>query len=257
MRKRLIKKFTKAKEGSFGYSLTELLVVIAIIAILVAIAIPSIFAISRALKFKRVNDYAKSIFMAAQQNLTDMRSDGELSRLRDADGAGVIPDSAIDPDLEAFKSEYVYTVKGRDAFNLMLPAGSVEAEAMSGQIVVEYNPFTGNVFAVFYSEEDDQNIAAEYADPTGSGLPRDKDARKDRMLGYYDGTGLNSSKLDWEETAATVKYVDGEEGIVQVWVPVPADFYGSLDKFAQALDILPTRICCILWIWDPTQPGGE
>ena len=64
MRKRLTEKFTRAKRGSLGYTLTEMLVVVGIIAALCAIAIPSIFAIRNALRFATANNYAKSIFLA-------------------------------------------------------------------------------------------------------------------------------------------------------------------------------------------------
>ncbi len=232
MRKRLIEKFTKAKEGSFGYTMTELLVVVAIIAIVAAIAIPSVIAISRALKFKRVNDHAKSIFLAAQQNLTEMRSDGGLKPLQEA-GGSVLTNIAGFP--EEFKTEYVYTTQGTTAFELILPVGSVDGTVRAEDIVIEYNPITGNVYAVFYCEDDDQNIMSAYAD---TGLPReDKSARKDMMLGYYDGSGLNSSQLELEKTQASVEFVNGEEGIVRVLVPVPDDFFSSVDKYAQALEI--------------------
>ena len=120
MRKRLIEKFTKAKEGSFGYTMTELLVVVAIIAIVAAIAIPSVIAISRALKFKRVNDHAKSIFLAAQQNLTEMRSDGGLKPLQSAEGAGMIPAAAT-----GFPDEFHHSL----AF-LNLQLGAVQTGAV-------------------------------------------------------------------------------------------------------------------------------
>lgn len=234
MRKRLIEKFTKSKEGTLGYTLTELLVVIAIIAILVAIAIPSIIAISRALKFKRVNDHAKSIFLAAQQNLTEMRSDGGLKPLQSAEGAGMIPAAATSFPGE-FRTEYVYTTTGTAAFELILPAGSVDGTVRAEQIIIEYNPITGNVYSVFYCEDDDQNIATAY---TASDLPReDKSARKDMMLGYYDGSGLNSSQIELEEIKASVEFINGEEGIVRVLVPVPDDFFGNLDEYAKAMTI--------------------
>ena len=232
MRKRLIEKFTKAKEGSFGYTMTELLVVVAIIAIVAAIAIPSVIAISRALKFKRVNDHAKSIFLAAQQNLTEMRSDGGLKPLQEA-GGSVLTNIAGFP--EEFKTEYVYTTQGTTAFELILPVGSVDGTVRSEQIIIEYNPITGNVYSVFYSEED-ESILGGYQSQTG--LPReDKSARKDMMLGYYDGSGLNSSQLELEEVRATVEFVNGEEGIVRVLVPVPDDFFGNLDEYAKAMTI--------------------
>lgn len=228
MRKRLIEKFTKAKEGSLGYTLTELLVVIGIIALVCAIAIPSVIAISKALRFKQANDYAKSIFMAAQQNLTEMRSDGGLGAVQDAGGF------AVAGNFPSTSTQYLATSTGAAAFELILPAGSIDAVVREAQIIIEYNPMTGNVFAVFYCD-DDSNL---YADYTAGTLPRDDvDARKARMLGYYDGTALDGSKLEMEQTRASVEFVNGEEGIVRVLVPVPDVFYASTTEFAKGLEI--------------------
>ena len=61
-----------------GFTLMETLGVVAIIVVALAIAIPSIIGIANSLKFKRMNEYAKTIFMAAQNNLIEMRSFGKL-----------------------------------------------------------------------------------------------------------------------------------------------------------------------------------
>ena len=258
MRKRLIEKFTKAKEGTLGYTMTELLVVIAIIAIVVAIAIPSVIAISRALKFKRLNDHAKSIFLAAQQNITDMRSDGGLKPLRSAVGAGVIPAYAEFPD--EFRAEYVYTTTGTEAFDRILPPGSVDGTVRSEQIIIEYNPITGNVYSVFYSEDIDV-LVADYANETDkTSLPRDKDERKAMMLGYYDGSGLNSSQLEIEESRAMVEFVNGEEGIVRVLVPVPDDYFSNVNEYAQALKIdltITGEYSMLHGVQGAAETGGE
>ncbi len=250
MRKRLIEKFTKSKEGSLGYTLTEVLVVVGIIAIVCAIAIPSIIALSKTLRFKQANDYAKSIFMAAQQNLTEMRSEGalrQLQRLRDSDNADEktqpIPAGTGFP--EEAQAEYVYTYSGEPAFDLVLPVGSIESTARSGNIIIEYNPITGNVFAVYYCEKGTvDELVQKYR---SAQLPRDAEgeevdkvavaARKDLMLGYYDGSDLLSSQIELEKTAASINFVNGEEGIVEVMVPMPATFYGDHSTFAKALKV--------------------
>ena len=243
MRKRLIEKFTKSKEGSFGYTMTELLVVVAIIAIVAAIAIPSVIAISRALKFKRVNDHAKSIFLAAQQNLTEMRSDGGLKPLQVTNVNSLpVQEGQSGFPAEHWSDEYVYTasdlptaVEQRNTYDIVLPVGSIEAQVRDAQVIIEYNPITGNVYSVFYSEED-ESILSAYQSKTG--LPRDdKVARKDMMLGYYDGSGLSSSELELEKTAAEVVFDNDEEGIVTVKVPIPSLYYDKHAEFREGLKV--------------------
>lgn len=244
MRKRLIRKFTKAKEGSLGYTLTELLVVIGIIAIVCAIAIPSIIAISRALKFKQRNDYAKSVFLAAQQNLTEMRSDGGLAPLQGTDqevNSPLIPKGHSGFPEEDWSDEYVYTASNlgitnaqRDTYDLVLPVGSIDGTLREQQVIIEYNPITGNVYAVFYSEEEDQDILALYQ--SGS-LPRDEAARKEIMLGYYNGSGLSSSEIELEKSVAEIEFTNGEEGIVTVKVPMPSLYFGKYNAFVEGLKV--------------------
>lgn len=242
MRKRLIEKFTKCKEGSLGYTLTELLVVIGIIAIVCAIAIPSVVTISKSLRFAQRNDYAKSIFMAAQANLTEMRADGGLAPLQRA-GLDSLPvqEELCGFPVEDWSPEYVYTSSETSqqlTYALVLPVGSVDSALRDKQVIIEYNPLTGNVYSVFYSEEKDQNILQDYRDGK---LPRngegDEKLRKDMMLGYYDGSGLSSAELEIERTEARITFENGEEGIVTVHIPMPDLYVGHHEEFMKGLEV--------------------
>ena len=50
------------KRSRGGFSLTELLTVVAILAVLMAVAIPAVIAISRNLKMRELDDTAREIF---------------------------------------------------------------------------------------------------------------------------------------------------------------------------------------------------
>ena len=217
----------------------ELMTVIGIIAILCAVAIPSYLTISRSLQFRQRNDYARSIFLAAQTALTERRSQGSLKPLQaDADGniptgSAVIPDTAGFPS-EGWSTEYLYTsstMADKTVFDMVLPAGSVDATLRDEQIIIEYNPYTGNVYSVFFSTEE---APLDYE----GGLPRDDAAaRKDMMLGYYCGDGLGKSTIELERSTAVIVYDNGEEALLTVRVPVPELYYSRLDKFARGLNV--------------------
>lgn len=244
MRKRLIERITHAKKGSLGYTLTEMLVVVGIIAIVCAIAIPSIIAIRDALRFAQANNYAKSIFLAAQQNLTEMRSDGGLGpvqRARDnllTNGINtrIERHHCAFPDSE-WSSEYVFTASGdsylKTTYDLVLPVNSVEGTLRNEQVVIEYNPITGNVYAVFYCE-DDFDLLENYKNGTVS---RAKADRKRDMIGYYDGSGLSSANLEMEHSQAQVEFTNGEEGVVTVRIPMPSQYYTNHSIFAEGLEV--------------------
>ena len=247
----LIDKFNR-KGRKQGYTMTELLAVLGIIAVVVAIAIPSIFFISRALKFKQRNDYAKTIFLAAQANLSEMRSDGRLDKLQsDSDAESVplghcgFPDEEWSYEYEYTSSEFPEPGAGIwSSYDLVLPENSVEGTLRSGNVIIEYNPVTGNVFSVFYCDDE---ILSQYRD--AGTLPRndeekgDEKKRKEMMLGYYDGSGLSSSKLDLEITKAALEFdPEGEEGILTVKVPVPESYYAHLNEFMNGLTVKLTLV---------------
>ena len=145
MLKRIREKLT-GRSGRKGYTMTELLTVVAIIAVVCAIAIPSIFAIRRSLLYKENNEYAKTVFMAAQANLTNMRSDGQLAELASAEGADKVPEGTLttlsDKDRDMYEQEYCYTTsfdasgEHPAAFVQLLPDTTIDTKVRNGNIFI-------------------------------------------------------------------------------------------------------------------------
>ena len=217
-----------------GFTLTELLVVIAIIAVVCAIAIPSIISINKSLKFKQANEYAESIFMAVQANLTEMRSDGRLSELLVEDnGAEEIPDNADGfPTDEIHRNQYRYATSEDAVYDVLLPKTSIDSDARDGNVLIEYNPHTGNVYSVFYKASGDEL--------TYDTISRDEDERRDMCLGYYCGSALSTTPLTPEETTAQIDYENGEEFIAKVIVPIPESYKNNINTFANGLEVYLT-----------------
>lgn len=222
-----------------GFTLMETLGVVAIIVVALAIAIPSIIGIANSLKFKRMNEYAKTIFMAAQNNLIEMRSFGKLEQLL-PDEDSRLPDGAYKVTetnnagfpAEDWSAQYCYTTSGA-AFDLVLPVGSVEQVLRDQKILIEYNPYTGNVYSVFYSEGG-QELSYE-------AVTRDDALRKKQMLGYYQGSGLSGEALDMNPTVHTAEVdVNGQESILNVSVPIPDEYLSNPMVFLNSMRVSAT-----------------
>lgn len=202
-----------------GYTLMEVLLVVGIIAIICAIAIPSIISISRSLSFKQKNDYAKAIFMAAQANLTEMKDDSELEKA---------VESALFTDNKAWMrnatgnyeehKEYIYASSDfhPDLYKVVLPIDSVESTVRNQHVIIEFNPKTANVYSVFYWEKDDQT---EYEYKTIAEIRDNEEKRKDLQLGYYNGSEVVSETLEEYPISSKVSFVNGPEGLVVVELP--------------------------------------
>jgi len=239
MFKRIIAKMSK-KINRKGYTMAEMMVVIGIIAVLCAIAIPSIIAISRSLAFKEANDYAESIFMAVQDNLTEMRSEGRLIELRDCwekKIADLDDNKGFPLDEDALnKDQYMYcTSQDTAVYDVILPATAIDSTVRDGNILIEYNPYTGNVYSVFYCK---RGNPLSYDGNNGTtAVTRDEEARKELKLGYYCGSTLSGIPITEDETKATISYDNGEEGIVRVSVPVPKSYKTNPNAFLTGLKV--------------------
>lgn len=195
-----------------GMTLLEMLAVIAILVILSAIAIPSVLAIRNALLFHECNQHARTIFLSAQARLTQMRS------------AGVELESAFPKavgqreDGETLPEGYVYATSADGSFFKVLPKEMLEESLTQHQILMEFDPVSGNVSGVFFYRGG-ENLPAEYA---AGRLPREERERRKLLLGYCDGSGLDTEKLEVYHVAAELSAVNGEAFSVTVKIPATA-----------------------------------
>jgi len=225
------------RHGAKGYTLTELLVTISIVAISCSIAIPSLVAVNRRLEFKGRNDNARILFLAAQAQLSQMRADGQLEQLTAREDVHDVPPPQENPNNASdfpkadWNSQYVYTSSEEDAFDQILPPGAVDEAIREGQILIEYNSVSGDVYAVFYSEA---GTALTYGT-----LCREESERKKQMLGYYAGSSIfrDSAALDNKIYRARMTYENGEEGIVTIRIPIPDSYVCACDAFLLGLEV--------------------
>lgn len=168
-----------------GFTLAELLMVIAIIGVLVIAAIPGVVTLRDNLKMMELDAAARSIYVAAQNRMSELRASGQVSVLQGTKMSSAPSD--FPDELEWSDGDYRYLTQSETG--ALLPQGAVDASLYNGNFYVEYNAKTGMVYGVFYAEEN-FTYQAE--------LPREKPARKDHSprLGYYGGSDIDYSKFE-------------------------------------------------------------
>ena len=176
-----------------GYTLAEVLATVAILLILMAIAVPAIFSIRKNLRQKALDNKAELIYTAVQNNLVKLQSNGNSSLYdgeKTANAMGRTPSDATKEQklYYALSSEKTDTKR---AASVLVTTDTVDGELYNNYWVVEYNPESASVYAVFYSESD----SIKPYDPNVYDSFRYKDNRLSdgARIGYYGGDALDGS----------------------------------------------------------------
>ena len=183
-----MKLFQKMK-GKLGFTLAELLVVIALLAIAMAVAVPNTAAYVKRIKLTELDDSARSIYMAAQSKLDSLKSQGKTL----SGGANVIGVAlerySADPNKIFYTSKSTTVDDSTGGFmNLSSNSGSViESELDENDYIIEYDPETGIVYGVFYSESGE--LESKYVTNGPDAMKTEFSDRlgETPLIGYYGG----------------------------------------------------------------------
>ena len=200
-----------------GFSLMEMLVTVLILVILFALAMIPISKIQKNLRQTELDSRAEMIFSAVQNRMTRLQAAGQDSYYQPTGTTGVkklnmIPkDADKDNNYEPTTLAYV-TSDDKDnpnsAASWIYPETEAEAELWDGSWVVEFDPSSGSVYAVFFSREDMKYTPDGFNDLRY----RDKRLEKGAKVGYYGGDSVGA--VATESLDLTVDVINKDQLLV-------------------------------------------
>jgi len=179
-----------------GFTLLETLLVVAIIAVLLGLSIIGVIAIQKELRQRELDSKAEMIYMAAQNRMTELTAGGRAElyspETDDVYPLGLIP---LDSEDENRTEDSLYYVKSDQIGSgelstaaVILPESRIEKEIRDNSWVIEYDPASGSVYGVFYSEDDMDYTPGDF-DTLRIRQMRKKAGAK---VGYYGGDAVIS-----------------------------------------------------------------
>ena len=193
-----------------GFTLTELIVVLVIMSVIVAISVPFFVNYWRNAEFRKNEQNAKTIYLAAESKLTYYRTSGQWESFKKQIQKQAKSDqsqNAQDRQAEeaAFSPENenalqlngrIYTIRLDKALenadsdnNLLLQLIDdyvYDKDMLNASVALEIDMESGEVYSAFYDSKCD-GLTYETEDKDGylTMQKRDYDSRKKRLLGYY------------------------------------------------------------------------
>ena len=163
----------KLQRNRRGFTLTEVLLALAILIILLALAMIPISRHQRNIRQSELDSKAETIYLAAQNRLSQLQ-------------ATALNNIPWDAEQDKYTTSTLYYVTS--AAGSILPREQVEAELWDANWVIEYDPGSGSVYAVFYSEKPMQ-YSFDAFNPLRS---RDRRVQEGATVGYYGGDSVQS-----------------------------------------------------------------
>ncbi len=214
-----------------GFTLAEVMIVVAIIIVLASVGIVALSSHMRSMQQLEMDGQAKEIFVAAQNHLAMLDSQGYLGMSADSGQFGTASTLAQD----ANKGIYYYVVNGAGSFTndsvlkQMLPSASMdESTRTGGSYIIRYQKDPAQILDVFYVDPNAKHgynytfkstdFATLYAVSDGKSYATDKSLRrncddklkKGAVIGYYGGVEQADLVKGKKLAAPTVEIVNAE-----------------------------------------------
>lgn len=200
-----------------GFSLMEMLVTVLILVILFALAMIPISKIQKNLRQTELDSRAEMIFSAVQNRMTRLQAAGQDSYYQPTNEVGtaklmnMIPKDAVPENYKPTTLAYVTSADKNNkdsAASWIYPETEAEADLWDGSWVVEFDPSSGSVYAVFFSREDMKYTPDGFNDLRY----RDKRLEKGAKVGYYGGDSVGAAAT--ESLDLTVDVINKDQLLV-------------------------------------------
>lgn len=190
-----------------GFSLYEVLGAVAVLVILMALAIPALMSLRRDLRQMELDSKAETIYVAAQNEMTKLRSGGSFQAYQkegtnapdtrvyelpgdpsDRNGAIDGSGSPVDSATLCYMSYLDVTDSGSAAY-LVMGDTVVDRGLVGGRWVIEFDPLGSSIYAVWYSEGTGDELSDYATDWDHYDLLRYRGQRlaDGARVGYYGG----------------------------------------------------------------------
>lgn len=179
-----------SKQNNSGFTLSEVLIAVAILIVLLGLAMIPITRHQRDLRQTELDARAEIVYHAAQNKLSELLANGRIS---DCYAEDLQPLNNTPLDAAERKTSLYYVTSAAktgegSAAAAILPEDQVDRQLWDNHWVIELDPASGSVYAVFYSEK---TLTYDF-DSFNPLRFRDGRLSAGATVGYYGGDSVQS-----------------------------------------------------------------
>ena len=179
-----------SKQNNSGFTLSEVLIAVAILIVLMGLAMIPITRHQRDLRQTELDAKAEIVYHAAQNKLSELLANGRIS---DCYAEDLQPLNNTPLDAAERKTSLYYVTSAAktgegSAAAAILPKDQVDRQLWDNHWVIELDPTSGSVYAVFYSEKP---LTYDF-DSFNPLRFRDGRLSAGATVGYYGGDSVQS-----------------------------------------------------------------
>lgn len=221
------------KYGQHGFTVQEMLLVILISLVLLAVSVVGIITYMRYLQLAQLDNSAKEIFLAAQNRAILLRSSQQLNGLV-VDSTNSIENVEVIPNSDGGIQITVYYIHCDSSYMAqLLPSGTIDPALWDGDFWITYEPESGSVIDVFYSDQNLGVASGTFPDFYREWRAASKLDRMNRkpMVGYYGGESAESgTTISLRTPVINIYNEDTLRVEVTYWVPRTLHTMGEADN---------------------------